>query len=89
MTIALSLGTSIAYNPRRKAEAPSDLRRAAYDEDGQLAPPDADPKGWKIFDPITISGTLFDNRVVNMECTVSSYIVTLLCTSVYSNMPLA
>jgi hypothetical protein len=42
-----------------------------YAEGGELLGPDADPQGWKVFDPVNITGTLFNVRDVSVQCTVS------------------
>jgi len=65
------LSTSFAYLPRSVADRPSPLRALAYAEGGMILGPDADPEGWKLFDPIKITGTLFNARKVNVQCTVS------------------
>ena len=53
------------------AEAPSALRVRAYAEGGAIFGPDADPEGWKVYDPIKITGTLFGTREVSVQYTVS------------------
>ena len=53
------------------AEPPSPLRALVYAEGGVILGPDADPQGWKMFDPVKILGTLFNARDVSVRCTVS------------------
>ena len=53
------------------AKPPSALRALAYAEGGVILGPDADPEGWKVYDPVTITGTLFEAREVSVQCTVS------------------
>jgi hypothetical protein len=60
------LATSIAYWPRIVAEPPSELRRRAYTEGHDLLGPEDDPKGWQKLDPVTIKGSLFDAKEVEV-----------------------
>jgi len=53
------------------AEPPSALRARAYAEGGVILGPDVDPEGWKVYDPVKITGTLFGTREVSVQCTVS------------------
>ena len=64
------LSTNFAFIPRTVAEPPSALRARAYAESGVILGPDADPEGWKVYDPIKITGTLFGTREVSVQCTV-------------------
>lgn len=65
------LSTNFAFIPRTVAEPPSTLRLQAYVEGGMILGPDADPEGWKVYDPVKMTGTLFGTREVSVECTVS------------------
>jgi hypothetical protein len=65
------LSTNFAFIPRTVAERPSPLRALAYADGGAILGPDADPEGWKVYDPIKVTGTLFDTREVSVQCTVS------------------
>ena len=47
------------------------MRALVYFEGGVVLGPDADPQGWKVFDPVEITGTLFNTRNVTVHCTVS------------------
>jgi hypothetical protein len=47
------------------------MRALVYVEGGDLLGPDADPQGWKVFDPVNVTGTLFNVRDVTVQCTVS------------------
>jgi len=37
--------------------------------------PDADPEGWKVYDPVKITETLFGTREVSVQCTVSDLVI--------------
>lgn len=65
------LSTNFAFIPRTVAEPPSALRARAYVEGGVILGPDPDPEGWKVYDPVKITGTLFGTREVSVQCTVS------------------
>jgi hypothetical protein len=60
------------YLPRSYAEQPSALRAAAYREGADLVGPEGDPEGWKVLPLVTIKGTLFEAKTVEVECTVRS-----------------
>lgn len=32
--------------------------------------PEGDPEGWKVLPPVKVTGTVFDTRKVEVECTV-------------------
>ncbi|KAH9052919.1 hypothetical protein EDB83DRAFT_2542899 [Lactarius deliciosus] len=65
------LSTSFAFLPRTVADPPSPLRALVYAGGGAVLGPDADPQGWKVFDPVKITGTLFNARDVNVQCTLA------------------
>ncbi|KAH9168854.1 hypothetical protein EDB89DRAFT_2115250 [Lactarius sanguifluus] len=65
------LSTSFAFLPRTVADPPSPLRALVYAEGGAVLGPDADPQGWKVFDPVRITGMLFNAREVNVQCTLA------------------
>jgi hypothetical protein len=50
---------------------PSALHARVYAEGGVILGPDVDPEGWKVYDPIKITGTLFGTREVSVQYTVS------------------
>ena len=64
------LSTNFAFIPRTVAEPPSALRARAYAEGGVILGPDTDPEGWKVYEPVKITGTLFGTREVSVQCTV-------------------
>lgn len=51
-------------------DAPSPLRRLAYEKGTPLLGPDADPDGWKVLSAVHVKGTLFEAKQVEVECTV-------------------
>ncbi|KAF8485983.1 hypothetical protein DFH94DRAFT_162838 [Russula ochroleuca] len=65
------LSTHFGFLPCTVAKPPSPLRALAYVEGGVILGPHADPEGWKVFDPVTITGTLFKAREVSVECTLA------------------
>ncbi|CDO77950.1 hypothetical protein BN946_scf184720.g4 [Trametes cinnabarina] len=66
-----TLATSIVYLPMVRAESPSPLRQLAYREGSGLVGPDGDPDGWKVLTPVTVMGTIFGARQVELQCTVA------------------
>ncbi|KAF9533876.1 hypothetical protein CPB83DRAFT_804836 [Crepidotus variabilis] len=44
------------------------LRASAYQDHTPLLPPAIDPDGWHAVEPVKVSGTLFNNRTVNIRC---------------------
>ncbi|TDL25704.1 hypothetical protein BD410DRAFT_895932 [Rickenella mellea] len=63
-----TLSTSFAYVPRIRAPPPSALRLLAYSEGDHLVGPEGDPQGWKTLPPVTVKGTLFDTKGIEIEC---------------------
>ena len=57
------------------AEPPSALCARGYAEGGVILGPDADPEGWKVYDPVKITETLFGTREVSVQCTVSDLVI--------------
>ena len=47
------------------------MRALVYAEGGDILGPDVDPQGWKVCDPVNITGTLFNVRDVSVQYTVS------------------
>lgn len=60
----------MAYSLRIKPGPPSPLRQLAYADNTPLLGPDQDPTGWKVLEPKIVSGKLFQNREVQIKCTV-------------------
>ena len=56
--------------PMTRAGLPSPLRQLAYAEGAPIVGPEGDPEGWKVLSPVKITGTVFDTRKVEVECTV-------------------
>ncbi|KAJ3554715.1 hypothetical protein NM688_g2961 [Phlebia brevispora] len=66
-----TLTTSFFYTPLSRADPPSTLRQAAYQDGHALVGPEGDPTGWKVLPPVQITGTLFSTRTISVECTVA------------------
>ena len=58
------------YLPIIKADPPSHLRQLAYREGSALIGPEGDPDGWKVLPSVTVAGTIFGARQVELQCTV-------------------
>ncbi|KAH8101008.1 hypothetical protein BXZ70DRAFT_937072 [Cristinia sonorae] len=65
-----SISKQFVYVPLSRAEPPSPLRYLAYQDNTDVLGPEADPEGWKVFDPITVTGTLFGTKQVAVTCRV-------------------
>ncbi|KAI0087350.1 hypothetical protein BDY19DRAFT_995046 [Irpex rosettiformis] len=63
-----TLETSITYIPFIKPEPPSSIRQLAYYNNCPIVGPDGDPEGWHTSSPVTITGSLFGERSVSIEC---------------------
>ncbi|KAI0255041.1 hypothetical protein BJV78DRAFT_1279651 [Lactifluus subvellereus] len=71
MGLSNRLSTSFAFLPRTVADPPSPLRALVYAEGEAILGPDADPEGWKVYEPVKIAGTLFTARDVSVQCTLA------------------
>jgi len=58
--------TSFVFQPYTIADPPFPLRPLAHVEGGAISDPGADPEGWKVYDLVKITGTLFNVRQVNV-----------------------
>jgi hypothetical protein len=65
--------TSFVLLVRTVADSPSPLRQLAYSEGTPVLGPDIDPAGWKVHPPVSIVGTLFSTRPVEVSCTVCHF----------------
>jgi len=65
-----NLSTAFAFIPCTKPEAPSMLRQLAYRENSPLLPPETDPEGWRALPSVTIRGSVFTSRNVNVKGTL-------------------
>ncbi|KAJ7476021.1 hypothetical protein FB451DRAFT_265026 [Mycena latifolia] len=81
-----TLTTNFAYLPLTQPEPPSPLRKFAYREGSELIGPAGDPGGWKVLQPLTIKGKLFEAKEVEVECTLA--IATPLSYTIGSPIPL-
>ncbi|KAI0833624.1 hypothetical protein BC628DRAFT_1308762 [Trametes gibbosa] len=66
-----TLATTFVYVPMTRAEPPSPLRQLAYREGSALVGPEGDPDGWKVLPSVTVAGTIFGARPVELQCTVA------------------
>ncbi|KAI0671856.1 hypothetical protein C8Q78DRAFT_972602 [Trametes maxima] len=66
-----TLATTFVYLPLTRAEPPSPLRQLSYREGSALVGPDGDPEGWKVLPSVTIAGSVFGARQVELQCTVA------------------
>lgn len=66
-----TLSTAIVYLPHWRADPPSASRHAAYRNGTPLVSPEFDPDGWKVLSPVTVKGTLFNARQVEVQCTLA------------------
>ncbi|KAJ7285158.1 hypothetical protein C8J57DRAFT_1498005 [Mycena rebaudengoi] len=81
-----TLQTNFAYLPLIQPEPPSALRQLAYREGSDLVGPSGDPAGWKVLQPVTLRGKLFDAKEVSLECSLA--IATPLAFTIGSPIPL-
>ncbi|KAL1949605.1 hypothetical protein VTO73DRAFT_8486 [Trametes versicolor] len=81
-----TLATTFVYMPITRAEPPSPLRQLAYREGSALIGPEGDPDGWKVLPSVTIAGTIFGARQVELQCTVA--VSTPLTYALGSHIPL-
>ncbi|KAI0701346.1 hypothetical protein BC835DRAFT_1411493 [Cytidiella melzeri] len=66
-----TLETGITYIPLIKPGPPSPVRQLAYQQNCPLVGPDGDPEGWHTLPPLTMTGTMFGDRTVEVESTLS------------------
>ncbi|KAI0367999.1 hypothetical protein BV20DRAFT_949122 [Pilatotrama ljubarskyi] len=66
-----TLATSFVYMPIIRADPPSPLRQLAYREGTALIGPEGDPEGWKVLPSVSIAGTIFGARQVELQCTIA------------------
>lgn len=65
--------TNFSYMPIVIPDPPSPLRQVCYSENTQLIGPEGDPEGWHVLPPITIAGSLFDTRKVQVSGVVRTF----------------
>ncbi|KZT27228.1 hypothetical protein NEOLEDRAFT_164644 [Neolentinus lepideus HHB14362 ss-1] len=66
-----TLVQTIAYLPRSTAQAPTPQRQKAYEAGHPLPGPDVDPDGWKELAPVTLKGTMFGSKEVEIHSQLS------------------
>ncbi|KAJ7077165.1 hypothetical protein B0H15DRAFT_862630 [Mycena belliarum] len=65
------LQTMFVYVPAIRPDPPSQSRQLAYRQNGPILGPDADPEGWLSLPMVSITGTVFNTRRVNIKCQLS------------------
>ncbi|KAH9481701.1 hypothetical protein JR316_0006228 [Psilocybe cubensis] len=64
------VASTFGYIPITRPPPFSTLRRLAYEEGTTLLGPTIDPEGWFSPEPAHIKGTIFNNRVTQVKCTL-------------------
>ncbi|KAJ7795866.1 hypothetical protein B0H14DRAFT_95669 [Mycena olivaceomarginata] len=62
---------AFGYFSMHQPGPPSALRQLAYQENSPLFGPETDPDGWYTLEPISVKGTLFSARTVEVRVTLS------------------
>uniref|UniRef100_A0A8H7XXL4 Arrestin-like N-terminal domain-containing protein n=1 Tax=Psilocybe cubensis TaxID=181762 RepID=A0A8H7XXL4_PSICU len=57
----------IWFIPQITPDPPSDMRQMAYREGALLPGPEADPEGWLPLPPLSIRGTVQQNKIIELE----------------------
>ncbi|KAJ7126274.1 hypothetical protein C8R44DRAFT_781516 [Mycena epipterygia] len=65
------LQTMFVYVPALRPEPPSILRQLAYQENIPIPGPEIDGDGWHTCPSVTMRGTVFNNRQVEVQCVFS------------------
>ncbi|KAJ6584346.1 hypothetical protein B0H19DRAFT_1104763 [Mycena capillaripes] len=65
------LQTMFVYVPALRPDPASPLRQVAYQENTPIPGPETDPEGWYTFPIVTIKGTVFNHRTVEVQCAFS------------------
>ncbi|KAJ6453212.1 hypothetical protein C8R47DRAFT_261805 [Mycena vitilis] len=65
------LQTMFVYVPAIRPDPPSPLRKLAYQQNTPPPGPESDAQGWQTFPPVTVKGTVFNNRTVEVQCLFS------------------
>ncbi|KAH7884480.1 hypothetical protein F5I97DRAFT_1929339 [Phlebopus sp. FC_14] len=66
-----ALTTVFSYVPLSRPDPPSRMVQKAYKEGLPLVGPEGDPDGWHVAPPVTIAGTIFDKRSVEVVCSLA------------------
>ena len=61
----------MAFTPIIRPDPPSLARQLSYQEKSPLIGPDGDPEGWHRITPVLLRGSIFSNRVIEAQLTVS------------------
>ncbi|KAJ7162909.1 hypothetical protein C8R46DRAFT_330951 [Mycena filopes] len=65
------LQTMFVYVPALRPEPPSLLRQLAYQENTPLPGPETDREGWQTLPMVTLRGTVFNDRSIEVQCVFS------------------
>ncbi|KAJ7618927.1 hypothetical protein DFH06DRAFT_1304647 [Mycena polygramma] len=65
------LQTMFVYVPAIRPDPPSPLRKLAYQQNMPIPGPESDAQGWQTFPVVTVKGTVFNNRPVEVQCLFS------------------
>ncbi|KIJ67028.1 hypothetical protein HYDPIDRAFT_109020 [Hydnomerulius pinastri MD-312] len=66
-----TLTTNFAYIPLLRPEPPSPMIQKAFKENLPLVGPEGDPNGWHALPTVTIQGTIFESRSIEVACTLA------------------
>ncbi len=67
----IRVGSQIAFTPIIRPDPPSLARQLSYQEKSPLIGPDGDPDGWYRITPVSLRGSIFNNRAIEAQLTVS------------------
>ncbi|KAF8896104.1 hypothetical protein BD779DRAFT_1667956 [Infundibulicybe gibba] len=62
---------SFGYVPTSQPDPPSPLRQLAYQENSPLMGPAIDPEGWQTLGSVNMRGRVFNQRPIDIKCTLS------------------
>ncbi|KAJ7726539.1 hypothetical protein B0H16DRAFT_1592562 [Mycena metata] len=65
------LQTMFVYVPALRPGPPSMLRQLAYQENMHIPGPDIDGDGWETLPAVTVKGTVFNDRAIEVQCVLS------------------
>lgn len=71
----IRIPVTFGYIPLSRPPPLSTLRRLSYQENAPLLGPTVDIEGWHRVDPVDVNGTLFNDRAVNVKCTVCIHVL--------------
>ena len=65
------LVTMVSFYTVTRPDPASLLRQQSYRDEQHVLGPEKDPAGWHRCDPVNLRGRLFDNRIAEVQCTLS------------------